>query len=586
MPRKAKHPHGPLSLTPEQRAARVATLARGRATQAAKRDAAALADSTRSTAPTTTPPAGSRIPDQFQKLATSASLNFSEKSRESEGDGGNGSESEAETKTSERTGGEGKGYGNEAGVAEKFSEKNAPETENGGESEPEVDHELVRAAMAPSQGETEKVEDAKDNTPKVIYRRAPLYPAQMASFFGPERWSLTEGTTKAGKTAGLIVWLGEQAALGKADQNFWWVAPVAPVAAIAYRRMAKAIPYALRTTHDTLQRITLVNGAHIWFKSGEKPDNLYGEDVYAAAIDEGSRLREESWHAVRTTLSATKGKCRIIGNVKGRRNWFYRLCRKAESGAARDSAYHKLTWRDAVAAGILDVAEVEDAKAQLPPAVFQELYEAEASDDTGCPFGLKAIKDCIGPMSRDPVTAWGWDFARKHDYCAGIGLDRLGRVAAFERFQMPWKQAIPLIRAKTNRLPALVDSTGIGDVILGVLTEGPGNFEGYIFTPRSKQLLMESLAIDIQTGKAQFPDGPIANELETFEYEYTRTGVRYSAPEGMFDDCVCGLALARWHAKNGHGGGSIAGAVGHARIPAFEANSLERGYGTREILIG
>jgi hypothetical protein len=33
-------------------------------------------------------------------------------------------------------------------------------------------------------------------------------------------------------------------------------------------------------------------------------------------------------------------------------------------------------------------------------------------------------------------------------------------------------------------------------------------------------------------------------ELETFEYEYTRTGVRYSAPEGLHDDCVCALALA------------------------------------------
>ncbi len=464
----------------------------------------------------------------------------------------------AGTKTSERTGGGAKGCADDA------------KSESGGEVEPAKNFAEKSAPKTP--GEEEK----RDDTPKVIYKRAKLYGAQSAAFFGGERWSFTEGTTKAGKTAGLVVWLGEQAILGKPDQNFWWVAPVAPVAAIAYRRMAKAIPYNLRTTHDTLQRITLVNGAHVWFKSGEKPDNLYGEDVYAAAIDEGSRLREESWHAVRTTLSATKGKCRIIGNVKGRRNWFYKLCRRAEAGASKDSAYHKLTWRDAVAAGILDVAEVEDARSQLPPAVFQELYEAEASDDTGCPFGLKAISDCVGALSKDPTTVWGWDFARKHDYCAGIGLDRLGRVSDFERFQLPWQTAIPLIRERTNRLPALVDSTGIGDVILAALAEGPGNFEGYLFTARSKQSLMESLAIDIQTRKAQFPDGPISSELETFEYETTRTGVLYAAPEGMFDDCVCGLALARKHWSNGHGkGGSSA-----------ERSASERGIGTREILIG
>jgi len=37
----------------------------------------------------------------------------------------------------------------------------------------------------------------------------------------------------------------------------------------------------------------------------------------------------------------------------------------------------------------------------------------------------------------------------------------------------------------------------------------------------------------------------IVRELEAFEYVYTRTGVRYSAPEGLHDDCVCSLALAR-----------------------------------------
>jgi hypothetical protein len=38
----------------------------------------------------------------------------------------------------------------------------------------------------------------------------------------------------------------------------------------------------------------------------------------------------------------------------------------------------------------------------------------------------------------------------------------------------------------------------------------------------------------------------LISELEEFEYEYTRTGVRYSAPEGFYDDYVCALALAVW----------------------------------------
>ena len=71
------------------------------------------------------------------------------------------------------------------------------------------------------------------------------------------------------------------------------------------------------------------------------------------------------------------------------------------------------------------------------------------------------------------------------------------------------------------------------------------NFEGYLFTERSKQTLMEGLAIDLQRGDLFIPDNEIRHELEQFEYEYTKRGVKYSAPVGLHDDCVCALALAR-----------------------------------------
>ncbi len=566
MPRKRTRPRRPdAALTPEQAAHRLATLARGRATQAANR--AARAAST---------PAASRTVAEPICDASGAAANFSPKPSE------NASVEQAEgsgEKRSERTGENEKGDGVDPGKIS--AEKSVPETEGEapGSETPKRDN-VPEKPKAPSAPEP----------PRVSYKRNDKMSAvQVAAMFGPERWSLTEATTKAGKTVCALVWLAEQAILGKAGQNFWWIAPVAPVAAIAYRRMAASMPYAMRTLHDTLQRITLVNGAVIWFKSAEKPDNLYGEDVYAAVIDEASRVREDSWHAVRTTLSATKGKCRMIGNVKGRRNWFFKLCRRAESGATPDSKYHKMTWKDAVAAGILDVAEVEDARSQLPPAVFQELYEAEPSDDTGCPFGTAAIAECVRPMSKNPPVVWGWDFARKRDWMVGIGLDYMGDVCAFERWQMPWQQAIPLCKVKTNRVAALVDSTGIGDVILAALTSGPGNFEGYTFTLRSKQDLMEALAVDIQMRKAHFPEGPIRLELESFEYEFTPNGrgVRYSAPDGEYDDCVCALALARWHWKAGHGGSAaVSGGVGYLRLESNQRSASERGTGNRAILIG
>ena len=168
-------------------------------------------------------------------------------------------------------------------------------------------------------------------------------------------------------------WLVEEAIQGRNANNYWWVAPVYPQARMAFRRLKRGLPQYIYSSNESELTVTLPNGAIIAFRSGEKPDNLYGEDVYAAVVDEATRVREESWHAIRSTLTATRGPIRIIGNVKGRRNWAYRLSRLAESGA-KDWHYAKLTAYDAVDAGVLDLEEVEEARRQLPDNVFKELY--------------------------------------------------------------------------------------------------------------------------------------------------------------------------------------------------------------------
>jgi len=379
---------------------------------------------------------------------------------------------------------------------------------------------------------------------EIEYARPQLYPKQRAAFFCPARYSLVEASTKSGKTVGCMAWLIEQALQGGPGKHYWWVAPVYIQSKIAFRRMRDGLPSEIYLANESELTLRLINGATIWCRSGEKPDHLYGEDVYAAVIDEASRLREEAWHAVRSTLTATRGPVRIVGNVKGRRNWFWRLCRRAEAGEP-DMEYHRITADDAVSAGVIERDEIESARRDLPEHVFRELYYAEASDDAGNPFGLDAIRQCVGPLSSDPPAYWGWDLAKSVDWTVGIGLDEHGRVARLVRFQQPWQETIQSILAEAGSAPALVDSTGVGDPIVEALQrEGGPNFEGYRFSTESKQRLMEGLAVAIQRREVSYPDGPIVAELEQFEYAYSRTGVRYSAPEGMHDDCVCALALA------------------------------------------
>jgi phage FluMu gp28-like protein len=376
------------------------------------------------------------------------------------------------------------------------------------------------------------------------YQRPWLYAAQEQAIFCPERYAVVEASSKSGKTAGCIIWLLVQAIKGKAGRNYWWGAPIYPQAKIAFRRLKRGLTHRdVAHASESELTLTLANGAVIWFKGADNPDSLYGEDVYAAVLDEATRMREEAWHAVRSTLTATRGPIRIIGNVKGRKNWAYRLARRAEAGVP-DWHYSKITAHDAVEAGVLDAEEIADAQATLPENVFKELYLAERSDDEGNPFGMQAIADAVAPLSRAPVDAWGVDLAKSADWTVAIGLDAAGRTARFERWQGPWEMTLARLAGLIGETLALVDSTGVGDAIVEALQRQCPGVEGFKFTAPSKQQLMEQLAVAIQQGEVGFPDGPIRMELEAFEYQYTRTGVRYAAAEGLHDDCVCALALA------------------------------------------
>lgn len=379
------------------------------------------------------------------------------------------------------------------------------------------------------------------------YVRPQFYPKQFAAIFDSRRYSVIEASTKAGKTSGCVAWLAEEALRGKRGQHYWWVAPVSHQARIAFNRMRGAFPQHLRTARlSSPPTITLINGAIISFLSGDKPDSLYGEDVWAVVLDEASRMKEEAHIAVRSTLTKTRGKIRVIGNVKGRKNWAYQLARRAESGREPELGYHKITAMDAVEAGVLDAEEIEFAKGQMPEQIWRELYFAEPSDDGGNPFGEQHIRHCVNALSAGAPVVWGWDLAKRQDYTVGIALDQAGYVCRFERFQrIPWDEILKKIIRTTGSVRALVDSTGVGDPIVDQLQRAPNTrFEGYHFTQASKQKLMEGLAVAIQSHAVTYPDGPIVQELLQFEYEVTRTGVRYAAAEGHYDDCVCALALA------------------------------------------
>lgn len=330
----------------------------------------------------------------------------------------------------------------------------------------------------------------------------------------------------------------------KEGANYWWVAPVFSQAKIAFTRLRMMImKYGIYKINESDLYIQTPKGSVIWFKSGEKPDNLYGEDVYGAVFDEFTRAREEAWTALRTTLTATKGPCKFIGNVRGKKNWGYKLGVKARAGTD-GYQYFKVTAQDAVRERILDAEEIQQAQRDLPPDAFRQLYLAEALDDQANPFGIDFLRRQIQPLplSVYPTVAFGIDLAKSVDWTVVTGLDAKGGITVFERWQSDWAQTRVRIIQMVGQKRGYIDSTGVGDPIAEDIIRVCRGIERYHFTSKSKQQLMEGLASSIHKGEVSVLEGVMFEELEGFEFEYSRTGVIYRST--VHDDCVCSLALA------------------------------------------
>lgn len=219
---------------------------------------------------------------------------------------------------------------------------------------------------------------------KLRVKRPKLTSYQKNFLYNDSRFTITEASTKVGKTFSHIWWIFERAheSWNKPNYNHWWVAPVYSQTKIAFKRLrVKIAKSGIYKVNESNLTITCPNGSVIHFKSADKPDNLFGEDVYSVVFDEAPRAKVEAFYALRSTITATGGKMKLIGNFGGISNWMHQLKEKAKEDT--QYSYHKITAWDAVREGILEESEILQAQKDLPPKIFKQLYLAEEqeSDD-------------------------------------------------------------------------------------------------------------------------------------------------------------------------------------------------------------
>ena len=367
-----------------------------------------------------------------------------------------------------------------------------------------------------------------------------LHSSQREVYSSLARFNVLEIGRRWGKTT-----FGQQIAIDAAIHGriVGWFAPTYKFLAEPVREFERALKPLIARLDRVEKRIELKTRGVIDFWTLDDRDSGRGRSYDLVVIDEAGFAPDllESWRAsIYPTLADRQGRALFLGTPKGTGD-FHRLYTQAESDT---SGLWKAFRIGSAANPLLASSEIEMARMMLPDAIFKQEMEGIPAEDGGNPFGLDAIRACLGPMSNADPECWGVDLAKSQDWTVAIALDKDGAVCRLERWQTPWTVTREKLARMIAEKPAQIDSTGVGDPIVEDLRKVCRRAEGFKFTSQSKQQLMEGLQIAIQTQEIRVPDGWLRAELESFGFRYSGRGaVAYEATVGH-DDGVCALALA------------------------------------------
>lgn len=353
-----------------------------------------------------------------------------------------------------------------------------------------------------------------------------------------KRFNVLDCGRRWGKSVLAINLLSETALSGYPAGYF---APTYKLLEGTYKEAINILEPIISRKHDN-QFIEIVTGGLIEFWSLDNPNAGRSRKYKRDVIDEAAFVKNlwEAWTtAIRPTLTDLIGDAWFMSTPRGK-NDFYKLYQRGVSGEANWVSWQMPTNTNPY----INLNEIEDARHDLPEAAYNQEYLALFSDNAANPFGIDYLKKAIRTKSNEATVCFGVDLAKSYDWTVVIGLDKNGQVTTFERWQSDWGQTKNRVKQIIGNKPTYIDSTGVGDPIVEEIQKECLGVEKYTFTSPSKQKLMEGLASSIQSGRVFILDGIMYDELESFEFVYTKNGVRYSAPEGLHDDCVCSLALA------------------------------------------
>ncbi len=374
----------------------------------------------------------------------------------------------------------------------------------------------------------------------------------------------------------------------KPKQMIWVVANTWKNTSRTYREIVRQLPPSALAKPapaytSTTKILQLKNGTMIEFYSGGSPDSMAGEGVDFVVIDEAALIPDSVWQQIiRPTLMDTHGEALIISTPRGH-NWFWKMWKLGQEGKADYKS-----WRFPQTDNpYIPQSETDDAEDELPTIIFRQEIMAEFLAAGASIFGLgleregSIVDEIVEPRGNVFV---GIDLAKQEDFTV-ITADREadGMPCYYERFnQIDWptqQNRIAYAIAELEDAPgvesvtAMIDSTGLGDVVYDNLVAAGVDVTPVKFTNQSKEQMARLLAADLEHGRACVLND-MREEFESYEFTLTPSGrYQFEAAAGH-DDMVAAKMLAHW--GRAHEGGQGIEIVAIERDdPAAEARLRE-----------
>jgi len=336
-----------------------------------------------------------------------------------------------------------------------------------------------------------------------------------------------------------------------------WIAPVYNQVQKVQREIIDAIEKTgiIKSNNFSDNILTLKNGTLIYFRSGERPDNIRGLTCDYGIIDEAAYLKEEAFTKAIKPIFIVKGKKVVFTSTPKGKNFFYNLYLL---GLSKDYPSYISFQAPSSENPYISNEEIEDARKTLPKAIFNQEYKAmfiEGGGEVFSNINLNYLNLYPKPIGK---VYCGVDLAKQEDYTVATFMDSKGNVIFIYRAnQKEWTLMVAemLVLIKKYNATVMIEVNSIGDVIFEMIKKKWNDTHSFITTNNTKQEIIEGLILDLNELNVMIPSNELfpvlTKELEVFTYDYnpkTRS-IRYTHPPGMHDDTVISLAITNYLRK-------------------------------------